>query len=82
MFLFLLLLQVFLILLSDIFDLQQLSFELNFFLKFHLDYKSLVIIDHEVFAHFFDLPSELGVVKLGVLQLSVAIQSFAHRRHV
>ena len=65
--------QVFHVLLSDAFDLQQLCLELNFFLKFHLDYKALIIIDHKVFAHFFDLTGQLGVVELGVLQLSVAI---------
>ena len=45
-FLFLLLFQIFHVLLSDAFDLQKLGLELNFFLKFHLDYKPLIIIDH------------------------------------
>lgn len=66
--LFLLLLHA---LLPHLLDLHQLILEINFLLKLHLDDQPLVIINHELVAHFFNLPSDLRMIKLGVLQLPV-----------
>jgi hypothetical protein len=58
--------------LPHLINLLQLLFELHFVTKLHLNNETLIIINHEFLQHKLDLPGNLWVVKLRILEQSLA----------
>lgn len=49
----------------------KLILKFNFIIEIHLNDQALIIIDHQLIQHQFDLSDDFGVIELGVFQLAI-----------